>query len=178
MRPPGPVRRRARRRAVDALLVVLLLAVVGSVTGVLPFQVERVASDSMTPTIGPGDLLLVQHWGGSPGRRDVVVVPDPTSGETLVKRVVAVGGDTVGIEDGVLVVDGTPVCEAAIDPALMDGVFFGPVEVPEGQLFLLGDNRDASVDSRHFGPVPEADVEGLVQGRVWPSPGPLADERC
>jgi signal peptidase I len=176
VRSPGPVR--VLRRVGTGVLVVLLLLVVGSVTGVLPVQLERVGSGSMTPTIDSGDLLLIRHWGGPPERRDVVTVPDPDGGELLVKRVVAVGGDSVGIEDGVLVVNGTPVCEAAIDPALIDGVYFGPVDVPPGQVFLLGDNRDGSVDSRHFGTVAAADVEGEVVGRVFPSPGSLPDPRC
>jgi signal peptidase I len=160
------------------VLVVLALLVVGSVTGLLPVQLERVGSESMTPTIDPGDLLLVRHWGSPPERRDIVTVPAPDDGELLVKRVVAVGGDSLAIEDGVLVVNGDPVCEAAIDPELIDGVYFGPVDVPPGQLFLLGDNRDGSIDSRHFGTVAAADVEGTVVGRILPSPGSLADERC
>ncbi|WP_448625185.1 signal peptidase I [Geodermatophilus sp. URMC 64] len=176
MRSPGPAR--VLRRAGTVVLVLLMLLVVGSTIGVLPVQLERVGSDSMMPTIDPGDLLLVREWGGPPERRDVVTVPDPDGGELLVKRVVAVGGDTVGIEDGVLVVNGTPVCEAAIDPALIDGEFFGPVDVPAGQIFLLGDNRDRSIDSRHFGTVAAADVEGEVVGRVFPSPGSLPDPRC
>jgi signal peptidase I len=160
------------------VLVVLALLVVGSISGVLPVQLERVGSDSMTPAIDPGDLLLVRDRGGPPERRDVVTVPDPDGGQLLVKRVVAVGGDSVGIEDGVLVVNGTPVCEAAIDPALQDGVYFGPVQVPAADVFLMGDNRDGSIDSRDFGTVPAADVEGEVVGRVWPSPGSLPDPRC
>jgi signal peptidase I len=165
------------RRASNVLLALVLL-VAGSVIGVLPVQLMRVYSDSMTPAIATGDLLLIQRWGGSPDRRDVVVLPDPQTGERLVKRVVAVGGDRVGLEDGVLVVDGEPVCEAAIDPALLDGVYFGPVEVPPGQVFVLGDNRDASIDSRHFGTIAVAEVEGQVLARVWPTPAPLPDERC
>jgi signal peptidase I len=166
-----------RRRSVDLLLVLALL-VAASVAGVLPVQVMRVSTASMTPTIAPGDLLIVQRWGASARRRDVVAVPDPTTRERLVKRVVGIGGDTVAIEDGVLVVNGAPVCEAAIDPARLDGVWLGPLTVPEGRLFLLGDNRGASIDSRSFGTVAAADVVGVVRARLWPSPGPLADARC
>ena len=77
------------------------------------------------------------------------------------------------IEDGVLVVDGTARCGPVPDGAPMDGVYFGPVDVPAGEVFLLGDNAGSSIDSRAFGTVPAADVVGVVDGRVWPSPGAL-----
>jgi signal peptidase I len=60
----------------------------------------------------------------------------------------------------------------------LDGVWFGPVTVPPGELFLLGDDRDSSIDSRAFGTVPELDVRGRVDNRLWPSPGALAGDRC
>jgi signal peptidase I len=160
------------------LAVVLLLLVVGSVTGLLPVQPMRVDSGSMAPTVSPGDLLVVERGAGPVGRRDVVVVPHPETGTLLVKRVVAVGGDRVAIEDGVLVVDGKPACEPSIDPARQDGVWFGPVTVPAGEVFLLGDDRGSSIDSRDFGPVPVTDVAGLVHARVWPAPGRLPVESC
>ncbi|SFL27051.1 signal peptidase I [Geodermatophilus ruber] len=133
----------------------------------------RVDSDSMTPTVTSGDLLLVRHGSGPVVRGDIVAVEHPLDGGMLVKRAVGVGGDQVGIEDGVLVVNGSPVCEPAIDPLLLDGVWFGPVTVPPDALFLLSDNRDGSVDSRAFGPVPTSEMVGVVTGRVWPHPGPL-----
>ena len=169
---------RAVRRSFTLLGVLLLLTVAGSVAGLLPVQLMRVDSGSMTPAISAGDLLVVQRGAGPVGRRDVVVVPRPGTGALLVKRVVAVGGDQVGLEDGVLVVDGSPVCEPAIDPARQDGVWFGPVTVPDSELFLLGDDRGNSVDSRDFGSVPAADVEGLVHLRAWPDPGRVTADSC
>jgi len=165
------------RRTGTVVLIVLVLLVAGSVSGLLPLQIKRVSTGSMTPTIAPGDLLMVQRWGAA-SRRDVVAVPDPTTGELLVKRVVGVGGDHVAIEDGVLVVDGARACEPQVDPTRLDGVWMGPITVPPGRLFLLGDNREVSVDSRAFGTVAAADVVGTVHTRVWPSPGPLPTEHC
>ena len=158
------------------LAVGLVLLVIASMSGLLPWQVMRVDSDSMTPTAGSGDLLVLERGSGPVERGDVVAVEDPRNPEgMLVKRAVAVGGDEVAIEDGVLLVNGTEVCEPAIDRSRLDGVFHGPVSVPEGSLFLLSDNRDRSIDSRAFGPVPTSSMVGTVMMRVWPTPGGLPD---
>ncbi len=149
-----------------------------SVAGLLPVQVMRVGSGSMAPTVAAGDLVLAEHTPGPVGRRDVVVVAHPVTGTLLVKRVVALGGDEVSIEDGVLVVDAVPVCEPSIDPARLDGVWFGPVTVPDGEVFLLGDDRGGSIDSRAFGPVPAGTVTAVVRTRLWPAPGGLPVDRC
>jgi signal peptidase I len=140
-------------------------------------QIVRVDAESMTPTLEPGDLLLVDRTDPDIARRDVVVAESPRDGSLLVKRVVALGGDTVGLEDGVLVVNGSPVCEPGIDPALIDGSYFGPVTVPEGSVFLLGDHRDGSIDSREFGAVPSSAVDGEVMGRLFP-PGSVPTRTC
>jgi signal peptidase I len=132
----------------------------------------------MAPALSVGDVVLVVPDGGEIERRDVVVVRHPDTGEQLVKRVVGVAGDRVRLEDGVLLVDDEPACEPSIDPDRIDGVFSGTVTVPEGRLFLLGDDRQSSVDSRDFGPVPVADVVGVIGVRLWPSPGPLPADRC
>ncbi|MGY1743243.1 MULTISPECIES: signal peptidase I [unclassified Blastococcus] len=171
----GRAAARGRRGARAGIVAcVLLLAVVASVVGWLPAQLMRVGSASMEPTVPSGAILVVDRWSDSIHRMDVVVVdPQDGAGPPLVKRAVAVGGDEVGIEDGVLVVNGEPVCEPSIDPVLIDAQYFGPVTVPPGEVFLLGDNRASSVDSRHFGTVREDEVRGRVLTRLWPSPGGL-----
>lgn len=176
-RRPGAARSSWRRRLswLTGFLVVLVAA---SVVGLLPLQLMRVGSDSMAPTIENGQLVLVERFDDPVRRMDVVAVRDPAGNGLLVKRAVALAGDSVGIEDGVLVVNGARVCEPTIDATLIDGLYFGPVTVPEGELFVLGDHRRESVDSRHFGPLPASSVVGLVQVRVWPDPGTLPAGRC
>ena len=134
-------------------------------------QPLRVESNSMAPTYRDGDMLVVDGLSvGVPGpeRHDVVIITNPRTGQLLVKRVAAVAGDQVGIADGVLVVNGNPVPERYVDQNLMDSVYFGPVTVPQGAVFVLGDNRSNSIDSRDFGPVPVADVHGRVLAKVSP----------
>jgi signal peptidase I len=166
------------RRASAGLAIAVVGLLMSSVAGLLPVQIMRVGSDSMSPTIEAHDLVLLERGSGAVQRMDVVAAGHPDTGTLLVKRAVGLGGDRVAIEDGVLVVNGTAVCEPTIDPERLDGVWFGPVTVPPGELFLLGDDRASSIDSRTFGPVPARDVTGLVSSRLWPSPGALPDERC
>ncbi len=143
----------------------------------------RVTSDSMSPTLSPGDhvLLLRMPWAGTVSRGDVVVVGPgwaaraatdlPLAGRpdaaAWVKRVVGVPGDVVGLEDGRLVVDGSPAVEPWFDQESMDGVYFGPVTVPPGAVFVMGDDRSRSVDSRDLGPVLLDEIEGRVV-TPWP----------
>ena len=94
---------------------------------------------------------------------------EPGSGDLVLKRIVAVGGDVVGIEDGELVVNRRHPAEPYADPASIDSEYFGPVTVPAGAVFVLGDNRANSVDSRDFGVVPVTNLVGRVRARIWPA---------
>ena len=164
-RPPALT----RRRALAGLLALAVVTLVGLRLFVLePF---RIPSDSMAPTLRAGDRVLVDkraYDGGAPRRGDLAVFRAPRTGEILLKRIVAVGGDTVGIEDGVLVVDGRRPREPYADPDAIDSVYFGPVRVRRGAVFVLGDNRANSEDSRAFGAVPTSRLIGRVRARIWP----------
>ena len=156
----------------------MLVTATAAVLGVLPVQLMRAGSGSMSPAVPAGALLLVVHQDTPGHRRDVVTVSETVTGVELVKRVVAVAGETVAVEDGRLVVSGHPVCESGVDPEMEDGVWFGPVTVPPGEVFLLGDDRADSVDSRVFGTVPVTALTGRVTFRAWPDPGALDDGLC
>ena len=174
---PGGTGTRRHLARIGRVLRRIGYAVVGVavllVSGLLPFQTIRVPSDSMAPTVSPGDhLLLDKRHPGDVVPGAVVVVHDPLGDGLIVKRVVAVAGDSIGFEDGVLVRNARPVTEPYTTDFL-DGVYYGPDVVPAGMVYLLGDHRTDSVDSRAFGPVPVASVVGRVVGRVLPVPGAL-----
>lgn len=153
-----------------AALVVLRALVVG---------LYRVPSPSMSPTIGVGDCVLgerVSVVARPPRPGEVVTFRSPEDpGTTLVKRVVAVGGQVVDVRDGAVLVNGRRICEpyarggtvpaTAAEGASVPGY---PHLVPEGHAFLLGDNRADSRDSRWFGDVPYGSVTSRVLLVYWP----------
>jgi len=135
------------------ICIVLLFTLLGRLT--------RVVGQSMDPTLQEGELLLVWSLGYEPKQGDIVIANKTTEeaatalhGEAIVKRVVATGGQTVEIDydNSILYVDGVPMEEDYIleemrwpgSPFMMETYF----EVPEGEVFLLGDNRNGSTDSR------------------------------
>lgn len=132
-----------------------------------------VDSGSMEPTIADGSLVWLDKASprlSAVRAGELVVFHEPEVGERrngriLLKRVVAAGGQTVSVLDGQLYVDGTPAVEPYVDPRTIDGTYFGKVTVPPGGLFVLGDNRETSIDSRDFGPIPASEVLGVVLGR-------------
>jgi signal peptidase I len=159
------------------LLLLVLLAALALVVA-RPFAVEtfRITTGSMVPNLRPGDHVLVDRLSydfADVRRGDVIAFEDPERpGEVAIKRVVALPDDTVSIRAGTLLVNGNRQRETYLDDR-PTGDFYGPTIVPAGHLFVLGDNRSRSVDSRFIGPIPADDLLGHVAARVWP-PGRVA----
>ncbi|MFE6054525.1 signal peptidase I [Kitasatospora sp. NPDC056446] len=178
-RPPAPVGGRRGPAAVlqgVALAVGLVLMIGGFAFIAVDYRPYNIPTASMHPTLRVGDTVLARKVdGGAIGRGDVVVFRDQAwGGELMVKRVVAVGGDTVATsgDDRRLTVDGQPVDEPYLADQGRQGESFS-VTVPQGRLFLLGDNRVGSLDSRtHLevdgGTVPADAVEARVEATVQP----------
>ncbi len=141
---------------------------------VRPFFLEmfHIPSESMAGTLRTDDRVLVNKLAyrvGNPRRFDLAALQTPKAGpQPVIKRVVALSGDRVAIRDGFLYVNREQLREPYVDHELTDSTFFGPEKVPAGRVFVLGDNRSDSRDSRHWGPVPEDDLLGRVVARVWP----------
>lgn len=140
------------------------------------FNLSTVKGNSMQPTLADGEWLFINKiglWLGDPGRGDIVILKDPLGSlgfrEFLVKRIVALPGETIEARAGMLYVNGREVKEPYTDVSIEDGDF-GPVTVPEGHYFVMGDNRHraASTDSRTFRTVPEDLIKGKAQFVLWP----------
>ncbi len=174
---------RTPRKTLLELPVILLISFVlvfGFVRPVIaaPFYV---GSESMVPTLKVWDRLLINKLAydlEEPHRGDIVLFKSPDSGEDpLIKRVVALPGDSVELRHGDLFVNGDRVREPYLDRkpcvrGMPKTCSFGPVSVPEGHVFVMGDNRANSFDSRFFGSVPEENLIGEALFRFWP-PGRL-----
>lgn len=150
-----------------ALLLVCLIGLVRThVAGPV-----RIASTSMEPTLAAGDVVLVDRRpvdADDLERGDLVTFRDPRNGDETLKRVVGLPGERISVVDSVLHVDGAPVTEPyRVDPD-DEGMFNAQVVVPADAVYVLGDNRIVSVDSRDFGPVPETSLDGRVLTRLWP----------
>ena len=138
------------------------------------FQVARVEGQSMAPTLVDQDRLIVNkliYRFADPGPGDIAMLYYPIDPDkSFVKRVIAEEGDTVRIVDGQVFRNDIPVSDDHIPPRFRSHEDFGPEVVPEGYYFVMGDHRNNSSDSRHWGWVPKKYIIGRVQLRWWPLP--------
>ena len=140
----------------------------------LAVRLVDVVGNSMYPTLENGDKVIVSNLFYEPQQGDIIVFrKDEYRPEPLVKRVIAVGGQTVDIDFdlGIVYVDGVALDEPYIAELTTDPIdFSGPVEVPEGHVFVMGDNRNYSTDSRYsqIGCVDVRSIMGKVYYTVFP----------
>jgi signal peptidase I len=178
------------------LVLLVMVALVGTLL-VKNFiaQAFSIPSSSMEPQLEVGDRVLVSRLSyrlGDPNRGDIVVFHQPDAppdgrplptrliGEVLqtvglqqpletelIKRIVGLPGEEIEAADGTVHVDGRPVIEPYL-PGGVETADFGPVLIPDGHVFVLGDNRGNSADSRVIGPVSLDSIVGRAIARVWP----------
>ncbi|HEY8537005.1 MAG TPA: signal peptidase I [Vicinamibacterales bacterium] len=164
-----------RDEVVAWLKTLLSAAVYATLIVTFGFQVARVEGQSMAPTLSDQDRLIVNKFAyrflGDPRRGDIVMLYYPVDpNKSFVKRVIAEEGDVVRIVDGKVFVNDTPMRDDFVPPEFRSHDDFGPEVVPEGYYFVMGDHRNNSSDSRHWGMVPKKYIIGKVQVRWWPVP--------
>ena len=175
-RTSGEERRTPKKKGGGALeyLVILLVSFALVFGFVRPFVVEAfwIPSGSMIPTLQINDRVLVNKFiyrFTEPKPGDIVVFQSvDNEDEDLIKRVVAVAGDRVSVRNGRLIVDGERQREDFTNKKFPDRSFFAPVTVPKDHVWVMGDNRANSADSRVFGPLPKENIEGEAFLRFWP----------
>ncbi|NPD31255.1 signal peptidase I [Eggerthellaceae bacterium zg-1084] len=170
-------------RVVSSVVFVLVLA---AALRMFVFQPYSIPSGSMEETIRVGDVLIsekVSYYFREPAPGDIVTFHDPMlsdSSRTLIKRVIATEGQVVDVRDGAVYVDGVrldePYTEGRPSEQLSGSAVTFPYTVPAGSLWVMGDNRTNSQDSRYFGAVSRASVTGRAAFVFWPvgSMRPLA----
>jgi signal peptidase I len=158
------------------VLIAVSCCLIASVLGSASCQMARIEGRAMAPTLENQDRVVVNklaYIGASPKRGDIVMLRYPRDRHKLfVKRVIAQGGDTLRIDQGRVYVNG----EAVPDETYVPAEFRSHEDVQEhvvtgGHYYVIGDHRNNSSDSRHWGEVPEADVLGRVSVRWGPTPG-------
>jgi signal peptidase I len=175
------------------LIVVAL--VVAVIIKTFLIQAFYIPSASMRDTLLEGDRVMVNKLSyrfGEPAGGDIIVFESPldpgdegeslvgavirhigealglsTPDSALIKRVIATEGQTIEISENTVLIDGVPIAEPYLNDRVQMGDF-GPLTVPDGYVFVMGDNRNQSEDSRRFGPVPVSDIIGRAFVRVWP----------
>ena len=157
----------------ELVLMIGLAFILAAVVRTFVVQPFMIPTTSMVPTIEIGERVLANKFiyrFEEPQAGDVVVFDDPTGTvQTLIKRVIAIGGQTVDLVDGKVVVDGVPLDEPyTYGKPSEPGPVALPYTVPEGSVWVMGDNRTNSADSRWFEAVPLDRVRGKAFVRYWP----------
>lgn len=179
---PEPVDEDRRRRTSRSLrsvvewgAVIVGALVIALVVKVFLIQAFYIPSESMVPTLMVGDRVLVNKLDAdvsSIDRGDVIVFDRPGGAgadgiSELIKRVIALPGETVAAEDGRVTIDGEVIDEDYLPDEVTTGTF-GPETVPSGHVWVMGDNRGFSDDSRRFKFIPEEDIVGTAFVIIWP----------
>ncbi|MGI6032519.1 MAG: signal peptidase I [Coriobacteriales bacterium] len=173
----------AKKSALGAFLefvvIVAMAAVIAWVVVTFVVQPYEIPSESMTDTIEVGDRVLsekVSYHFEDPKQGDIITFHDVEDYDRiLIKRVIAVGGQTVDLKNGDVYVDGEKLDESytegkpsyPLESETGEDIQY-PYTVPEGEVWVMGDNRTNSMDSRAFGSVPVSNITGHAVVRYWP----------
>lgn len=175
-RPPS------RRRIVGEWVAILLVAALIAVgLKAIVLQSYSIPSESMVPTLLVGDRVLVNklaYEAHDARRGDVVVLDRPaklpatvvadSEPDQLIKRVIGLPGETIEARGGVVLINGRALVEPYLAKGAVTDRLDEPVKIPSGCVFLMGDNRNFSLDSRVFGFVRVSTIVGRAVARVWP----------
>ena len=156
-----------------ALAAVLGLAILASVmTFPFVYRVARIAGQAMSPTLQDQDRIIVNklaYYSKRPERGDVVMMHYPLDLSRLfVMRVIAQPGDRLHIRRGRVYLNDQPYEDSYVAASFRSADDWGPEVVPDGHYFVMGDRRNNSSDSRHWGFVPARYIVGRVSFRWWP----------
>jgi signal peptidase I len=157
--------------------IILIALVIALLVRTYVAEARMIPSESMLPTLKIGDRLIVDKFfyeiNGIKDiqRGDIVVFDPPPAANSkndipFIKRVIGLPGETIAIKKGVVYINGEPLGESYL--AEKPKGDFGPFVIPDGTIFLMGDNRNNSLDSRFWGPLPLQNIIGVAEFRYYP----------
>ena len=165
-------RRRVTEVALSAIATVALVSIVVVFVGTFVYQTARVQGQAMSPTLADQDRVVVNKWvyrSRDPRAGDIVMHYFPLDpGRAFIKRVVGEEGDRIRIVDGNVYRNEILIDDSFVPTEYRSHDDWGPQVVPQGYYFVMGDHRNNSSDSRHWGFVPKRYITGSVQFRWWP----------
>lgn len=161
------------RRAANSDFIIYLLTLMAVAIFIRTFIFEPVQciGISMYPTLVGGEGMFTEkltYTVSAPQRNDIIICRYPYHTEKCVKRVIAVPGDRISISDGAIYLNGERLDESAYWSGYIENSEMPEVTVPERNLFVVGDNRNNSGDSRHVGFIPYCQVKGKVRAVMTP----------
>jgi signal peptidase I len=168
---------RRRRALLDWVIVIAVALLVAFLVRTFVLAHFVVDGTSMSTTLHDGDRVFVNKLSyrlHDPGRGDVVVLHEirGTTDRDLIKRVIALPGETIEMRNCEVTIDGRKLDEPYLDPQVVTpgncGGDLAPTVVPDEHVFVMGDNRGGSLDSRNLGPIDEGDLVGRAFVVFWP----------
>lgn len=179
---------RGRRWITETVVVVVIAVVVAVVLRTFFVATYSIPSGSMEPTLNIGDRILVDKLAydlHGIGRGDIIVFSTPKDEHCagppvadLVKRVIGLAGETISLSGGQVAINGKVIAEpwlpasvqrqTAPGPSTAPYALNQPFKVPAGDVYVMGDNRTESCDSRYWGPIKTSSIVGKVDMRIWP----------
>jgi signal peptidase I len=169
----SPPTRSRRRGSLSWLVVIALAAAVSILLRAYVVQTFWVPTGSMEPTLQPNDRILVLKIGFSLQRGAIVVFrhpprdTEPPLNEDLVKRIIGLPGETISSVGNTVYINGKPLSEPWLPKNISLGPPIPPQKIAPGHYFMMGDNRDDSLDSRAWGTLPRKLIIGRVFLIVW-----------
>ena len=152
------------------VIIIILAFATAFVVRTYIVQPYRIEMTSMVSTLYPNDLVMVDKISyklHAPRRGDVVILIPPTDSKSkYIKRVIGLPGETIAIRNDKVYINGKPLNEPYIHSPMMQN--YPEKKIPEGYVFVMGDNRSVSLDSRYFGPVPIKSIVGKAFCVYWP----------
>jgi signal peptidase I len=173
--PPAPDKKRSWRGAIEWVIILAVAVLAALLLRAFVVQPYFIPSGSMETTLDIGDKVLVNKlsYDFHPVHRgDIVVFSKPPNDyspgiKDLIKRVIGLPGETISASGGSVYINGAKLAEPWL-PKGTQTAAFGPVSIPAGEYFVMGDNRGDSADSRVIGPIPKKLIVGRAFLIIWP----------